>query len=217
MVFAILGAGRFGSLALARLASRRPQAEFWLVDRQRERLQALAASATGRQRYFLGDAVAWLTEFLLTAPPTWIIPAVPKHVAWGWLSRQLPAGSWQPAPVPPALVGSLPWVVQGQEGELYLSLAPGICPDDCPEALSRCPLTGKSRSLKLYQYLEDLSRPEALVLVVRSRQLAPGVGGFQPAALQSLLPQVVAARGTVYIATACRCHGVVHGLRKISG
>lgn len=216
MIFVILGAGRFGSLALERLARRRPRAEYWVVDRQVNRLLHLPLIDGIRQRLFLGDAIAWLEHFLNRASPTWIIPAIPEHVAWLWLSRRLPQGSWRPEPVPKTLAGPIPWVSQGLKGELYLSLATDRCPDDCPETVSRCFLTRQPRLVQVYHYLESWSRPEAPVLVVRSRQLAPGIGGYQPAALQTLAEAVARIQGRIYVATACRCHGVVHGLLKFS-
>jgi len=50
--------------------------------------------------------------------------------------------------------------------------------------------------------------------VVASRQLAPGVGGYAPRRLLDLAATVAKAPGPLLIATACRCHGVVHGLQR---
>jgi hypothetical protein len=49
-------------------------------------------------------------------------------------------------------------------------------------------------------------------LVVRSRQLAPGVGGYRPEDLFSMYERVQKGASPFLISTACRCHGVVSGL-----
>ena len=216
MIFFILGAGYFGRLALERLASLQPQAEFRLVDLEPDQCRTLTAPPGVKWQCQVGDAVACLSEILSDSPPTWIIPAIPDHVAWGWLTNCLEPGTWRPCPVPRALVAGLPWVGGGDNGGWYVSLATTPCPDDCPETVSRCRVTNLPRQVNMYKYLEDLGTPEAQVVVVRSRQLAPGVGGYRPEALWNLRSQVQQARGRVYVATACRCHGVIHGLEKIS-
>ncbi len=160
--------------------------------------------------------MAFLTETLPSSPPTWIIPAIPDHVAWGWLTGRLRSGTWQPCPVPRQLLAELPWIGAADNGGWYVSLATAPCPDDCPEAASTCRATGRPRRMNMFEYLEGLNIPAAKVLVLRSRQLAPGVGGYRPEALWSLWSQVEQARGRFYLATACRCHGVIHGLDKFS-
>jgi hypothetical protein len=50
-------------------------------------------------------------------------------------------------------------------------------------------------------------------MVVRSHQLAPGVGGYQPEALRRSLDAVSKARTAILYATACLCHGVIHTFR----
>jgi hypothetical protein len=56
--------------------------------------------------------------------------------------------------------------------------------------------------------------PGYQVKVIPSRQLAPGVGGYAPGRLLGLARELEDLRGNVLIATACRCHGVMHGLRR---
>ncbi|MFW6240200.1 MAG: hypothetical protein ACOC98_06260 [Thermodesulfobacteriota bacterium] len=51
--------------------------------------------------------------------------------------------------------------------------------------------------------------------MVRSHQLAPGVGGVRPDQLWRLLRQVSDTPGLQAVATACRCHGVVTALERI--
>ncbi len=82
---------------------------------------------------------------------------------------------------------------------------------------TRCYLSGAKRDYNLYEYLENISLQDYTSLVIRSRQLAPGVGGYRPADLWQLRRQVLSLGGKVLISTACRCHGVSHGLEKLTG
>jgi hypothetical protein len=144
----------------------------------------------------------------------WIIPMVPLHVAYHWLVKGPLAGSgWQPTAVPEALERLVPTVQRGPEGELYLSRAQHLCPDDCAEP-EICPVTGESRALPLHQELAALHLPGYQVKVIASRQLAPGVGGYSPGRLLELAGDLDALTGTVLVSTACGCHGVIHGLTR---
>jgi hypothetical protein len=49
--------------------------------------------------------------------------------------------------------------------------------------------------------------------VVRSHQLAPGVGGYQLSVLWRLLEEARSTEKDILVATACRCHGVIDALR----
>lgn len=216
-LYFIIGAGRFGRLAWQRLREREPQARFTVVDRDIGKLALIPAKAATRT--VVSEAADFLAAALAREPqPHWIIPAVPIHLAFAWLLRQEPANQcWRPQPVPAALGGDLPFRLTGSAGEVYLSLATARCPDDCPEPASRCSLTGAPRVFNLYDYLADQVIPGYLNLIVRSHQLAPGVGGFRPADLRQLHAAVLGAGGNVIICTACRCHGVCHGLEKLTG
>ena len=102
------------------------------------------------------------------------------------------------------------------QGELYLSRARHLCPDDCAEP-EVCPVTGESRDLPLHQELASLHLAGYEIRVIPSQQLAPGVGGYPPWRLLDLARDMGALKGNVLIATACRCHGVMHGLAQGSG
>jgi hypothetical protein len=204
-------------LAWQRLSERQPGASFCLVDHDPEKVGLILQNATNRPVF--ATAAHFLAEALETeTPPDWIIPAIPRHVAFDWLWRQRPAGAfWQQIPVPTAVEQSLPFSQRGSAGELYLSLSTGHCPDDCPEPAQRCYLTGLNRTFNLYDHLENIALPDYTSLVIRSRQLAPGVGGYRPVDLWQLRLQVQNAGGKILISTSCRCHGVMHALEKLTG
>ncbi len=214
--YLILGAGRFGCLAWRRLSQQEPAAEFCLVDHEADKLRLAPPGPTIRT--VVARAADYLAASLETQnPPDWIIPAVPRHVAFDWLWRQCPEDEiWRPIPVPPALGQNLPYKFQGSNGEYYFSISTERCPDDCPEPAARCSLTGAPRTFNLYDYLENFVLADYTSLVIRSRQLAPGVGGYRPADLWQLRRQALAAAGKLIISTACRCHAVSHGLEKLS-
>jgi len=209
--YLILGSGKFGSLALARLARQDAAASFLIVDRDPEAL--LRGGGPVYYQQVQAEAVAFLVENLRDDNRwDWIIPMVPVHVAYHWLMHGPLSGSgWQPVSVPEALEHLVPTVQRGTDGELYLSRAQHLCPDDCAEP-EICPITGEPRDFPLYQELASLNLAGYQVLVIPSQQLAPGVGGYPPGRLLDLARDLEACTGKVLIATACRCHGVIHGL-----
>ena len=210
--YLILGAGKFGRLALARLAREDAAADFLVVDRDPGALAALGAEGGSRVR---AEAAAFLVSRLDAGTRwDWIIPMVPQHVAFQWLiAGPLKGSEWQPAAVPEAVGALVPVVQRGPQGELYLSRARHLCPDDCAEP-EICPITGESRERGLHQELAALDLPGCQVRVAASRQLAPGVGGYPPGRLLALARDL-GFSDRVLIATACRCHGVIHGLARL--
>jgi len=211
--YLVLGAGKFGRLALERLGSKNNQAAFLVVDRLIQRLRAARNLTAAPAQWVEAEAIAFLTERLRQgAAWDWLIPAVPVHVAFSWLRQGSLAGTgWEVAEVPEELAGLTPSAIRGREGELYLSRALHLCPDDCSEP-PVCPVTGEPREIPLFEELAALKVPGFKVAVIPSLQLAPGVGGYPPARLPALAHDLAAFRGKVLIATACCCHGVVHAL-----
>lgn len=216
--YLILGAGKFGRLALERLGQEDEEAVFLVVDRSPQALKGVRNLTTARVEEVEGEAAAFLVERLQNgAAWDWLIPAVPEHVAFSWLRRgPLAAVDWEPVEVPPDLATLTPVAVRGREGELYLSRALHLCPDDCSEP-PICPITGESRETPLYEELAALEVPGYLIAVIPSRQLAPGVGGYSPGRLLDLARDLAGREGKILVATACRCHGVVHGFRRRAG
>ena len=215
--YLILGAGKFGRLALNRLARQDAAASFVVVDRDPAALTMRVDGVPGWTRV-ASEAAAFLVQHLRRDGRwDWIIPMVPVHVAFHWLMAGPLAGSaWQPAAVPEGLAGLISGGRRGPHGELYLSRARHLCPDDCAEPVV-CPVTGESRDLPLHQELASLHLAGYEIRVIASQQLAPGVGGYSPGRLLDLARDMGALQGNVLIATACRCHGVIHGLAQGSG
>ncbi|MFZ5632565.1 MAG: hypothetical protein ACOY40_06915 [Bacillota bacterium] len=212
--FWIIGAGRFGGIAAKRLAARYTRSSLLVVDISDVALRRLSGLPV---KTVQGDGVDFLAGCLTGKDiPSYIVPAVPVHLAFEWLKRKL----WQDFEVirvfvPERAASILPNPTRAEADKLYSSYANFLCPDDCPEPPAVCTVTGEKRQGFLYRDLQDL-RVEGFVSIgLRSVQLAPGVGGYKPVDLWSALEKVRQA-GTekgFLLSTACLCHGVVNAFR----
>lgn len=217
--YLILGAGKFGRLALKRLAWQDERASFWVVDRAPQALAAARDLVRAQVKGVEAEAIAFLVENLKgNGPWDWLIPTVPLHVAFSWLWQGPLAGrGWETLEVPEVVGHLTPLARRGVQGELYLSRATHLCPDDCQEPDTVCPVSGQPQGLPLHEELATLKLSDFQVRVIASRQLAPGVGGYPPRQLPALARELAAMEGKVLVATACRCHGVVHVLTRPPG
>lgn len=205
----ILGAGRFGRLAARRLARRFPHVALTVVDLRPEKLDCIREELGGRIALREQDALSFLTE-IEHMKDNWIIPAVPVHVAFQWLLNRLrQIGYAEGIPVPEPVDYQVPNPYRVASGTVYTSYATFRCPDNCSEPHETCTFTGKPRPGNLFEQLEKIHVPGIEVAVLRSRQLAPGVGGYPGEDLFQMLHGVVQRAGTHLIATSCRCHGVL--------
>jgi len=204
----IVGAGRFGMMALCKLQNR-IGARYVVID-----LNPLTCEDAHvvTEAIVCRDGVDFLSERLnRMGGPRWIIPAVPVHLAYEWLRRRLRGVKLiRPVPVPADVEGCFPNPMRGRNGELYLSNADFMCPANCSEPDRVCSYTGKARPCILFQELRKFQHDRFRSVVIRSRQLAPGVGGYTPRDLYSALDAIVSADGPVLMSTACKCHGVMH-------
>lgn len=198
--FHIIGYGRFGRQAAARLACL-PDTEVVVVDADPDRVWPAGARAV------VGDGIDHVADLLQerAVERTWIVPTVPFHLASEVLQRLTGRvqGRWRALP-------DLPGRMVGKTGDVLSSLADFICPADCPgpEDMT-CAHTGQRRERHLHEILESLDFQGLPSLVLTSRQLAPGVGGFEARALQDLERRVTGAgKNAVIVSTASCCHGV---------
>jgi hypothetical protein len=204
----VLGAGRFGRIALERLHRRHPLAELHVIESSAERLARIPDVT--RLITTWGDAVRYLCDH--DAPPdTWIVPAVPVHVAFEWLLVRLNRNGRRTKRigVPVQADSQVPNPYRPPDDTLYTSYAAFRCPDNCAEA-DVCAVTGEPRPGDLYRTLETLSVAGFRSLVLQSHQLAPGVGGYTMGALRQLQEAVASSSTRYLLATACCCHGVIN-------
>ena len=208
--FWILGAGRFGQIAVERITRHIPHATFTVVDQKPSAIDGTDI-ATIRE-----DGIKWLNRTLVpNASVDLIIPAIPVHVAVDWLKLNLQHLFYiNSLPIQDSWLTRLPHAMRGKAGQAFVSHADFICPDDCPEPAKICTHTGESRPMDLFRLLGKFDLDDVLPIVIRSHQLLPGVGGIYPADLMSALDTVCNhSHRPMMIATACRCHGVVDFIR----
>ena len=211
----VIGAGRFGKRAVDALASKSKASSIWVVDQDEKALRHATGPAV---KCILQQGVPFLTGFFhLLHPGNIIVPAVPIHLACEWLRLSL-EGKWRVLQIkaPETIRPLLPHTWEGSEGSLLVSYADFRCPDACPEPVDHCTVTGKRRGTPMYTLLGDAAPPGYRIHVLRSRQLAPGVGGYTVGDLQELLREVGSGgEGKWLVATACRCHGVVSAMEFV--
>ncbi|MBR9987116.1 MAG: potassium transporter [Desulfosarcina sp.] len=208
--FWILGAGRFGQIAVKRITRHIPHATLTVVDQKPFTMDG-ADIATIRE-----DGIKWLNRTLVpNASVDLIIPAIPVHVAVDWLILNLNQSfDINPLSIQDSWLTRLPHAMRGKAGQAFVSHADFICPDDCPEPANVCTHTGKPRPMDLFRWLGKFDLDDVLPIVIRSHQLLPGVGGIYPADLMSALDIVCNhSHRPMMIATACRCHGVADFMR----
>lgn len=208
----ILGAGRFGRLAVERLTRKFPAGDFLVIDQRPDRLAALAADRGVKA--VAAEAIPFLSRQDLP-DGLWIVPAIPVHVAFQWLLHGSTfASRASRVPVPESVDSQVPHPIRGAEETLYASYATFLCPDACSEPEERCTYTGKPRPGNLFEDLAAVTAPGFQVSVLRSLQLAPGVGGYTLAQLRQLEQAVLREPGGHIIATSCRCHAVINALQR---
>ncbi len=208
--FCILGCGRFGRIALAELTRLYPTAHIRVIDCKPlkdipENIEVITC-----------DAVEWLARFCTSdVADTVIIPALPIHLAAEWLKKKLTEQQAEvnTINISPDLLGGLPNPLHLKEGQIAISYADFICPSNCPEPESTCTYTGKPRPTPLYTVLQKADVGADKTYVIRSQQIAPGVGGFRAEVLLNLFNDIKKiSEGTLYIGTTCKCHGIVDRL-----
>lgn len=199
----VLGAGRFGRAAAVSVNRSWPDCPLSVADISK----TIPDSIPGE--HFSGtDAISLLRRVLGdSSENAVIVPSVPIHVAYEWVLSYFGAG----IPVPVKLMETLPGAIAGADGCLYCSYSDFLCPEDCPEPETACTVTGEPWSSPLFQIMSLISIRGYTAVSLRSHLLFPGTGGYTAGALRELMGIVRGKRGRYLIATASRCHGVIHG------
>ena len=204
----IIGAGHFGRRA-ARILSQKSDAPILIVDKDEQGLLDIGELSIEK---ILCDGIHFLVKnFPFLSPSNTIIPAVPVHLAFEWLKSYLGGDLiFKQIQVPEEIIDFLPHTWPGKEGSLLASYANFRCPDDCPEPANYCTVTGEVRKKPLYELLNQLNPLNYKVHIIRSRQIAPGLGGYKVYDLKMLIARIKReGTGSWLVGTACRCHGIV--------
>lgn len=209
----IIGVGQFGLIAARRLSDIKKDHHFVLVDPVSDNLMR----GKGPNRTLvLSDGVDFVDKELSnTNMPEWIVPALPVHLAAQWCLRRFGPDKLRLLQLPETIDAAVPNPLRAADGNVYVSHADFICPDDCAEPKGLCTVTQKPRKSNMFDVLAGIKVPNFDTAVIRSHQLGPGIGGYRPRQLFSLLDQTAAADGNLMICTACRCHGVITGVKRL--
>ncbi|MDR3556766.1 MAG: hypothetical protein P4L55_18595 [Syntrophobacteraceae bacterium] len=206
----VLGAGRFGNLAVQRIKPRFPDALLTVCDRDPVRVAQISGELGVAAE--VGECISSIGK----AEPDddlWFIPSVPVHVGFEWVLSELERrGSVHRLAVPEGVDRQVPNALRVASGAVYASFATFLCPDCCNEPEEICTHTGKKRPGNLYDVLGGVRVPGFEALVLRSWQLAPGVGGYPGRSLRQLAARIGAGPGAWLVATSCRCHAVINAL-----
>jgi hypothetical protein len=208
----VIGGGKFGLKAAGKVRKKNPDCGITVVEKDEDICRRLNGEPF---RVVCSDGVDYLFDNLQeSGGPDWIVPAIPKHVAFEWIRKKLTENfRLEVLPVPGQLVATLPNPIRGKNNEIYVSNADFICPEHCPEPYEICTHTGKARQRILHKFIEITLYDNFYPVVIVSRQLCPGVGGYSPQALFQALEAIVTAKAPILLSTACRCHGVMHAFR----
>ncbi len=203
----IIGVGRFGLIAANRLSKQHSDWQFVLVDPVKQNLiKAKGPNIAIEQT----DGIKFLNDCLKPGiKVSWIIPSLPVHMAWEWCYMKMGKDCLARTRLSSGIDSLLPNPVHGSNGDIYVSNADFICPDNCSEPKEFCTVTKRPRKQDMFARLEALEYKEYKPIVLRSRQIAPGVGGISPMQLFSFLKKTQQHKGPLLLCTACRCHGVI--------
>lgn len=204
----ILGAGHFGQRALFKCSHEYPRCRITIVDRNKTALtnctQFISCVAV------CDDGISYLNSLakVTSNQSLWIIPSIPIHVAFEWVISHL-SRPIQRIDIPDEILEQLPNAMAGSKGTVFMSYATFKCVDNCPEPVDHCYVTRQPRSISLYEKLQDLKYNDFSSIVIQSKQILPGIGGFQFCDLIDTLSQIADSEKPVLLSTACRCHGVM--------
>lgn len=203
----IVGAGHFGNRAAHLISEDEPERPVFVLDPDAQQLSTIGGLAL---KSFPVDGIHFLAEhFKSLSPADTIVPAVPLHLAYEWL-REYIADFWriEKLPIPETVKAEVPLSWPGSDSSLLVSYADFLCPEACSEP-EFCTVTGERRDHPLHDLLSGLEIPGFTVHVIRSRHLAPGLGGFKVEDLVRLADDVTRGGfGKWLLCTACRCHGI---------
>ena len=208
MKYVVAGFGRFGRLALTRLTAAFPDAEIVAVEHN---VDPATIKRCGRAEVVEADAVAFLVGSPSLEGEDMIIPMVPFHLAASYLVAGHP--DIQRVSLPPQIEALVPNPYRVDDFNVCCSMADFLCPDDCPET-EVCAVTGERRDEPLFRSLAEIPVPGFAIVVLRSLQILPGIGGYLMADLWRLAERI--ERGQYIVATSCRCHGIMTAMEHPS-
>jgi len=211
----ILGAGKFGLHALKHMGALASTTAMTIVEKRRYLCMSLKMQDFNS---FCADGIDYLADNLNQPEDfDWIVPAIPVHVAFEWVKRKLPeTKTVKVLGVPDKIRQRLPNLMNADDQGVFMSNADFLCPVNCSEPDETCTYTGKPRPRLLFRELASIRHRGFCSIVVQSKQLAPGIGGYETQALFRALRLVSESNTPVLLSTACKCHGVMHAFKTVN-
>lgn len=211
----IIGGGKFGLRAAEILCNRAGYREILVIEKSSERCREIDSLGF---RALCADGVEFIASRLESpSQRVWIVASAPVHLTYEWVrARASTILRMDPRPIPDEIARQLPNTIPGGEGQLFASNADFICPPDCSEPGRLCAFTGRKRPRCMHTFIRQIHAAGVKILVIRSFQLAPGVGALRPRDLFETLHQIENAPMPVVLATACKCHAVLNSFNMIS-
>lgn len=214
----IIGAGHFGSRAIKILNEFLNQDKsIIVVDKDESRIEGIGSDKVVAMEY---EGIRFLIDYLKNiSPENIIVPAIPEHLAVEWLITYMKEKEgilYEKTEIPGEVRKALPHTWNGSEGSLLVSYSDFKCPDNCPEPEDHCTVTGEKRETPLYALLENLKINGFKNYIIRSSQLAPGLGGYRAEELFKLKDALINKEADRWlIGTSCRCHGILTGITRM--
>lgn len=205
-IFVIAGFGRFGRIACQRIDKAFPLAQLILVDKDKDRVPTSPPPRAGVAHM---DAVEYICRLMDESMEATIIPMVPFHLAARVCLQRV--RGLKPMKLDKRMENRAPNHFPLDHFNACYSLADFICPDNCAEG-RLCAVTGEPRTEPMYRILSGNPPFEPPTIVIRSRQILPGVGGYSLSCLRELLNDL--PKGEFILATSCKCHAIVTGLKN---
>lgn len=196
----------------------------WILDKRIDCLSfsQLKSVKKGSIYFVIADVVDFLDAFLSlawvieNAGKVMIVPAVPFHLAAEWLIKSLGTISqFKIGRITLESAWNLPFEYLDPLGNRYLSVATWRCSENCLPKPGYCSFTKTARPVDLFTLIEKKAQKnkalqKATIRVIKSEQLAPGLGAYPCSELISLKEEAVkqVSGHKILVATACTCHGV---------
>jgi len=199
--FILIGFGKFGRLSFDRLRSTFKSAKFVIVD---PNLCLVRDAFDDSTRLIPSDGIEFLANNTQLLETNLVVPVAPFNIAASYILASSHGTGY--VDLPAGMSDHFEnWSLVNQS-TLCISSGQFICPDDCPEG-ETCSVTGERR-VPMHDKIERIKSPGFQILVVRSFQLLPGVGGYFFRDLQSLRQTIQPVQRYV-IATSCKCHAIL--------
>jgi len=194
--------GHFGSRAAEKLFQKDFRSKIIVVDKSKKALQKISRLPI---ETIISDGIFYLSHFYQRVGKQLHHPCGSPPPCFEFILSQLNLWVQKEIEFLPSRDYQTPWVVRQETSIPVLLIFSAL--KIVPEPAQYCTLTKKRRPKPLYSILNDFGRAFES-RVIRSQQLGPGIGGFQPRALLNVLEEIkkkMHPGQTILVSTASRC------------